>query len=61
MQSKSDLHYRWKDDELIVKKTNGRRQVFPRARDVYRNGEDVMVVTALGHIVRVDKYGNKHW
>lgn len=61
MQIKSDLHYRWKDDNLIVKKTNGKRQVFPRAKDVYRNGEDVMVVTALGHTVRIDKNANKHW
>lgn len=63
MQQKTNLHYRWNDnDELIVKKTNGKRHVFKNARDVYHSNGDVIVTTALGLKVRIDSQtGNKHY
>lgn len=62
MQYKTDLHYRWDDeDNLVVKKTGGKRVVFPKARDCYHSKGEVIVTTSTGHIVRLDKFMNKHW
>lgn len=61
MQTKSNLRYRWKDDELVVKKIGGRRLSFPKARDAYHSGEDVIVINSWGKKIRIDKFANQHY
>lgn len=64
-QTKSNLHYRWSnkngEDVLVVKRTGGKRNEFPNARDVYHSGAEVIVTNHLGQKIRIDRFGNKHW
>lgn len=61
MQTKSNLSYRRKDNDIVVKTDSGKSQIFPNAKAAYHadNGE-VVVHTALG-TVRVDKSGNRKY
>ncbi len=61
MQTKSNLRYRWKDDDVIVKQIGGRRLEFHKPRDVFHSGEDVIVVNSWGKRIRIDKFANKHY
>ena len=61
MQYKSDLHFRWDDDGVTVKKTGGKRLSFPNARDAYHSKDGVIIVTSLGKEIKVDKFMNRHY
>ena len=59
MQTQNDLIFRRKNDDIIVKQTNGKSLAFPNAKRAYHSGEDVVVITAMGGAVRVNKYLSK--
>lgn len=61
MQTKSNLRYRWKDDDVIVKKIGGRRLIYPHPQDVFHSGENVVVINSWGKKITIDKYGNQHY
>lgn len=61
MQTKSNLSYRRKGNDIVVTTDSGRNQIFPNAKGAYHTSDNEVVVhTALG-TVRVDKYGNKKY
>lgn len=60
MQTNSNLSYRRKDNDIVVKTDGGKSQIFPNAKGAYHAGDEVVVHTALG-TVRVDKFGNRKY
>ncbi|MDW2974678.1 MAG: hypothetical protein R8M70_01305 [Alphaproteobacteria bacterium] len=61
MAQKSNLHYRWKDDNLIVKRNGGKNLIFPKALGAFHKKGEIMVISSLGKQIRIDKYGHRHW
>ncbi len=61
MQTKSNLRYRWKDDDVIVKKIGGRRLEFHKPRDVFHQNGEVVVINSWGKRLVVDKNAIVHW
>ena len=61
MKNKSKLHYRWEDDNLVVKRDGGKKLSFPKAMAAYHKNGEIIVISSLGKQVRVDKYGNRRW
>ncbi len=63
MQTKNDLIFRRKNDEIVVKRDDGKTLSFPNAKKAWhskKNGEDtVVVVTAMGSQTQVNKYLSK--
>ncbi len=60
MQTKSNLSYRRKGSDIVVKSDSGKSQIFPNAKGAYHADDEVVVHTALG-TVRVDKFGNRKY
>lgn len=59
MQTKNDLTFRRKNDEIVVKQASGKSISFPNAKRAYHSKDDVVVITAMGGPVRVNKYLSK--
>ena len=59
METKNDLIFRRKNDEIVVKRDDGKTLSFPNAKKAWHslpNGEDtIVVVTAMGSKTRVNK------
>ena len=59
----NDLIFRRKNDEIVVKRDDGKTLSFPNAKKAWhssQNGEDtIVVVTAMGSKTRVNKSLNK--
>jgi len=61
MAVKSDLHYRWEDDCVVVKKNKGNKLKFQNAKAAYHKDGNIFVISSLGRKIRVDKFGIRHW
>ncbi len=61
MAQKSNLHYRWKDDNLIVKRNGGKNITFPKALGAFHKNGEIIVISSLGKKIRIDKFGHRHW
>lgn len=59
MRAQNDLTFRRKNDEIIVKRSDGQALSFPNSKKAWhskQNGEDtVVVVTAMSSKTRVNK------
>ena len=55
MQTKNDLIFRRKNDEIVVKRDDGKSLSFPNAKNAWHSGEDIVVVTAMDSKIRVNK------
>lgn len=52
---KSNLSYKTKDDEIVIKRDDGKTLSFPNAKRAWHSGDDIVVVTALDSKTRVNK------
>lgn len=59
-----DMHYKHRKDTDTVevyRNPNKFRLYFNGAKAARHNGNDIEVVTSLDHVIRVDKFGIRHW
>lgn len=65
MQTQNDLIFRRKNDDIVVKRDDGKTLLFPNAKKAWhsmQNGEDtVVVVTAMGSKTKVNKSLSKEY
>lgn len=58
---KSEIHYRYTDKGITVSRPNKWRLDFKNAKAAKHSGEDIIVYNSYNQLVRVDKYGIRHW
>lgn len=60
--SKKSMKYRWRGDDLLIKRREGGTAFKIRnAKNAWHEGDDVMVISSLDHKIRIDPFGIKHW
>ena len=62
MIDNNKLNYRRNgNNDIVVTNSYGKSVNFPKAQKAYRDGDNVVVVSSLGHKITVDKFCIRHW
>ena len=58
---KSEIHYRYTDDGVVVSKPNKWKLEFPGAKYARHKDQDIIVYNSYNMPIRIDKNGSKHY
>lgn len=62
MIDNNKLNYRRNgNNDIVVTNSYGKTVSFQKAQKAYRDKDNVVVISSLGHKVTVDKYCIRHW